>query len=143
MLYSECKIYGPYTRKSDNYSHVVAIYPNGERKTISYAKYLIECLLGRTLEPNEEVHHIDENPRNNVLSNLEVKSVGEHRREHVTKYFTESKVRCVYCGVEFTLSIEGQRNRTRNANKGKNGPFCSKRCTGKYSMDAVSVSMIV
>lgn len=38
--------------------------------------------LGRKLLPTEEVHHIDEDPTNNDLANLELIDGGEHTRLH-------------------------------------------------------------
>ena len=46
-------------------------------------RILAELKLGRDLLPGEVVHHIDGNPRNNDLSNIEVlSSQAEHARFH-------------------------------------------------------------
>ena len=45
-------------------------------------RVLMERHLGRKLEPWEVVHHKDENPANNDLSNLEVIEFGAHTGEH-------------------------------------------------------------
>lgn len=46
-------------------------------------RILAELKLGRDLLPGEVVHHIDGNPRNNDLSNIEVlSSQAEHARLH-------------------------------------------------------------
>jgi hypothetical protein len=42
----------------------------------------MEGILGRPLEPWEDVHHKDENKANNNPDNLEVKSHGRHTTEH-------------------------------------------------------------
>lgn len=47
------------------------------QKRMSYAKWLMEKELGRKLESNEVVYHIDRNIFNNELSNLEVITRGE------------------------------------------------------------------
>ena len=39
-------------------------------------------MLGRYLEDNEVVHHIDEDPSNNEFSNLEVMTRKQHNRHH-------------------------------------------------------------
>lgn len=62
----------------------VLVYNDGTKKTISYPKLLMENYLGRKLLPEEQVHHIDENPLNNDLSNLMVVLRGEHQRQHST-----------------------------------------------------------
>jgi len=39
--------------------------------------------LGRDLYPEEHVHHIDGNPKNNDISNLELLTAQEHHRYHM------------------------------------------------------------
>jgi hypothetical protein len=45
-------------------------------------RYLMERHLGRKLDCNELVHHINENKRDNRIENLEVISRSEHSRFH-------------------------------------------------------------
>lgn len=45
-------------------------------------RLVAEKKLGRKLRRGEIVHHVDENPLNNVPSNLEVMTRAEHRLEH-------------------------------------------------------------
>ncbi len=54
-------------------------------------------MLGRYLEDDEVVHHIDEDPSNNEFSNLEVMTRKQHNRHHryqlknvVKRYFNRS-----------------------------------------------------
>lgn len=47
-------------------------------------RIIMERHLGRTLESNEVVHHINENQRDNRLENLQVMSRAEHTRMHNT-----------------------------------------------------------
>lgn len=73
----------------------VLVYKNGVKKTISFPKLLMEKHLGRKLLPNEQVHHIDENPLNNDISNLAVICRGEHQRQHSTgKHYIVSTETC-------------------------------------------------
>jgi transposase len=46
------------------------------------SRYIMEKHLGRKLKRNELVHHIDENPLNNEISNLKIVSYKEHRNIH-------------------------------------------------------------
>ena len=46
---------------------------------------VIEISLGRYLTNGEEVHHKDENPKNNALSNLELTTHEEHAKTHSKK----------------------------------------------------------
>ena len=45
-------------------------------------RYLIEQHLQRKLTSKEHVHHIDGNPTNNQLTNLEVLDIAEHAKRH-------------------------------------------------------------
>ncbi len=130
MIYSNYTIYGPYTRK-DKRQHVILL-KGSERKTISYPKYLMELHLGRLLEEGEDVHHKDRNFSNNNLDNLELKNHKEHCKEHSTKYLEEKKDICILCGTIVILTREKQRTLQANLNRGKIGPFCSRKCSGKY-----------
>ena len=132
--YEGGKVYGPYTRKQDDRSHIVILFPNGVRLTVSYPKYLMECKLERYLEDSEEVHHKDEDVTNNEIGNLKVMNGTEHRRMHMTKVFPETWI-CAYCGLPFIAEPKQIHTRRTNLKRGKvkTGPFCSKRCNGKVN----------
>lgn len=48
----------------------IRAYIKSMKCVVSYPKLLMAVHLGRDLDDDEEVHHIDENPLNNDLSNL-------------------------------------------------------------------------
>lgn len=73
------------------------VYLKDKKKVISYPRFIMEKELGRSLQDKEEIHHIDGNPLNNEISNLEIRVHGEHQREHSTKYFDKSMI-CPNCG---------------------------------------------
>lgn len=127
------KVYGPYKRKNDEYQHVVIIHDDGRRQTVSLQKYIWEQAYG-PVEEGFDIHHIDENPDNNVLENLEKKEVSKHRSEHSAKYFGEYAI-CIGCGKKFWLSPDKQKRRKSNAKRGKVGPFCSNSCVGIYGKE--------
>ena len=66
------------------------------------------------------VHHIDGNPSNNDISNLQIMTQSEHIRLHqkTGKYF------CKYCGREFVSN-----------NLGIKCCFCSNECKSKYDYE--------
>lgn len=110
------------------------VYVRETKKVMSYPKYLMEKALGRALEINEEVHHKDENPLNNNLSNLEIRIHGEHQAEHSTKYRDTTAI-CGWCGKEFLWTGPKQRKFYSNRRSGTNSselPFCSRQCSGRY-----------
>lgn len=113
----------------------VRIYLKETNKVISYPKFLMEEKLGRKLLPNEQIHHKDGNPLNNDIDNLELRLLGEHQKEHSTKYH-DKLVKCGWCGKEFVWTAKQQSDFIRNQNR-KNrthldSPFCSKKCIGQY-----------
>ena len=108
------------------------VYLKGSKRVISYPRYIMETELGRPSDKMEQVHHIDDNPLNNDISNLEIKNIGEHQREHSTKYF-DKVVICPWCGKEFIWTGIQQRYHNQNRNRiTTSEPFCSKKCIGKY-----------
>jgi hypothetical protein len=51
----------------------------------------MEAKLGRPLQPDEVVHHIDGDHTNNKPNNLEVMDRKEHTRMHVKDYWKKRK----------------------------------------------------
>lgn len=120
------KMYGPYLRK-DGRQHVILV-EGSARRTVSYPKWILEQAIGRSLADNEVVHHKDENPLNNEITNLEILDRATHGRLH-TKPIPFVEFLCVWCGKQGT---QRGRNLRHNAKLGKAGPFCSKHCAGEY-----------
>ena len=92
----------------------------------------METHLGRELEAWEQVDHINDDPTDNRLENLQILSQGENNKK-ATEAFGRSAVfmcfTCPVCGDVFTRSRSVY---THNQIKqGKDGPFCSKSCAGK------------
>lgn len=129
MPYETAKIYGPYLRP-DGRQHIIAVYPDGSRKTTSYPKYLMEVHLGRYLLPTETVDHIDRDFTNNSISNLQVLSKETHSRLDA-KRLASVVVKCQICGFDFTLEGNRLHNAYRSKARGNSGPYCSRSCAGK------------
>lgn len=104
---------------------------------ISYPRIIMEDYLGRPLEPDEIVHHIDHDPSNNKLENLELELLEHHVRYHQRKYY-DKVVKCVWCGKEFLWTAKSQIYFSdgvclaRYRGYTKAGPFCSRKCSGIY-----------
>lgn len=126
------KVLGPYLNNC-NRQFVVIKKEDGGYYTQSYPRYLMEQKLGRPLAPNEDVHHIDENPLNNDPANLEVKIHGPHQAEHaIRKYFDQIKTYDV-CGKQFVWTAKQQSCHSRSRFKGRSGiVVCSKSCAGFF-----------
>lgn len=55
-----------------------------QQRPIPLHRLLMEEFLGRKLSKNEHVHHIDENPLNNEIDNLQLMTKAEHISHHTT-----------------------------------------------------------
>ena len=67
------------------YRHKIKVRQN-PRKThyVMYARYMMECKIGRKLRPDEIVHHINRDPLDDRIENLQLVSRGEHNRIHLS-----------------------------------------------------------
>jgi len=108
----------------------INIHNEIENKWKSYPKYLMEIHLGRYLENDETVHHLDHNPLNNDISNLIVLSRREHVKLDIPIKWGSKDFCCLVCNNNFVLSGRKLRDCYHNRLRGKVGPFCSKKCAG-------------
>jgi hypothetical protein len=126
-----CKVYGPYLRP-DGRKHVI-IYnaATNKRKTVSYPKYILQYEQNIEYNKGDTTDHIDENFRNDSLTNLQVLERGknarksmeqEHRKARKEKYI------CPVCNILFEQIVRQVKN-NQGKRKGE-GPFCSRRCSG-------------
>lgn len=128
-VYENCSVIGP-SQGKDKRLRVSIFFPNGECRWVSYPKYLMECYLGRYLEKNETVDHIDGNFLNNDISNLQVLDRLEHIKNDAVRN-EDIEVTCQMCGKIFTIKGNTLHNRNRK-DRTQSGYFCSKTCTGRY-----------
>jgi hypothetical protein len=124
------RVYGPYTRK-DGRKHVCLTKSNpdgsiGIRRTKSYPKFLVEKNLGRRLTADETIDHQDRDHTNDSIDNLILRKRGDHAALDAT-YVRVEDVKCSWCGMQFTPTAA-----QRNTRKTIAGPFCSRKCKGRY-----------
>lgn len=127
---NKVRVYGPYTRK-DKRQHVCILYPDGKRITLSYPRYLMEAFLGRKLAPEEHIDHINNDPTDNRIENLQILSQKENNRK-----FSILNPRKIYTFVCPCCKKETQKYLNYvlgNIKKGSSGPYCSRSCAGKAS----------
>jgi hypothetical protein len=67
-------------------------------------RWIIEQERGTRLSSREHVHHKDEDPANNVRSNLEVKSPSDHTRGH-KKPAPRAALECPECREKFEVLL--------------------------------------
>lgn len=116
------KVYGPYLSKDKRY-RVVLHYTDKSKKTRQFSKLKMEIKLERRIEEPETVDHKDDNFRNDRYSNLQVLN----RRDHIKLDVIRKRhliVNCVWCKKRFAYKS--------NRSPLVAGPFCSRKCTGKY-----------
>ncbi len=123
------KVYGPYTSGKDGRLRIVCYYANGQKKTVSYPKYLVETYLGRYLNESETVDHIDCDFTNNNLTNLRILPRQLHAR--IDNYsFVWTDVNCPVCKKRFKPTKQQVTDQRNGCLK---GPFCSRSCAGRGS----------
>lgn len=92
---------------------------DGTQTSMSYARYLMSCHLGRLLLPEEHVDHIDNDKMNDIISNYQILT----KKDNIKKSAKGRKVVtliCPVCKLEFT--------RFHNRVSHKNNPTCSRKC---------------
>lgn len=95
-------------------------------------RVIIKNYLGRLLNANEVVHHIDENKKNNSIENLQVLDSVEHNRMHQLKGGRKYvKLKCPLCGKTFDLSKSQSFLQKPPYTLRCN--FCSPNCRGKFA----------
>ena len=116
-----------------------------KRKELAFARYKIEVHIGRFLDTNEVVHHIDKDHTNDDISNLKIVSRSEHQSFHKEEAKHPVKLSsnfvCPSCKKNFILeghklavvkyeSLRNYKNR---------GPYCSRKCQHSGMKKHVSI----
>jgi phage antirepressor YoqD-like protein len=113
--------------KGDYLYCVVKDHPKRTKNNyVLYHRIVMENHLNRLLTDNEVIHHIDNNKKNNDISNLQLMNNKEHNRLHSTKGRTMITLICPNCKKEFI-----KEKRQTHLIKGGNPSCCSRHCRGK------------
>lgn len=122
------KVYGPYTRK-DGRQHVLLYGEKSKRRqTVSYPKWLMEQHLGRELNEDETVDHINRDFTDNRIENLQILTRTDHGKKDALRV-KMIEIVCILCGE---TALKSAKNLEHNSKQGKAGPFCGRSCAGKY-----------
>ena len=117
------KVRGPYVRK-DQREYVELVFQDGQRLTCLTSRWLMMQHLGRRLETWEHVHHVDENPFNDVIENLEVVDIREHARFH--RWVERVVVPCTNCSEPMLMRPAALQPRYGKSH------FCGNSCRSVY-----------
>ena len=125
------RVTGPWTHSNGSGRKIVMIvYGDGSKECTSYARYLMEQHLGRELGPDETVDHVNEDPSDDRLENLQLLSREENARKSAYRGGPEMvDFLCAWCACNGRQEAKNARS---NNKKGRAGPFCSRRCAGQY-----------
>lgn len=89
----------------------------------------MERHLGRRLEPHEHVDHINDDPTDDRIENLQIISQLENTLKYHALHPKEIwTVTCKECNKDFERPAQDLR---KHAKSGKPGPYCGKSCAGK------------
>lgn len=125
--------YGPYIRK-DGRKHMV-IRLNGKNTTISYPRFLMQNAIGRPLDKDETVDHINGDFTDDRLENLQILSRSDNAKKYLDDFpnrkakYLELTCSNPKCGKLF-LRDERVSRRALNINVHKGYCFCSRHCSG-------------
>ena len=115
--------------QKDGYWACTAYYVDGTRTTIYQHREVLEHKLGRTIRDGYVAHHKDENRSNNNPDNLEEKFEPDHCRDHRPPAEI-IEIICPECGQTKKKIARLVRH---NQKQGKEGPFCDRRCAGRWN----------
>ena len=118
-------------------------YLKAEKRVVSYPRILMEQKLGRPLDPNEQVHHLNEDVTDNSDENLSIELLGHHQAMHgeKTKKYHDTYAVCSWCGKVFLWTSGKQKSYFHKRRSSLDidcaliygvKVFCSKYCSGSY-----------
>ena len=116
--------------KGDYNYAVVKDHPSATKNGyVLHHRIVMENYLGRFLNSNEVVHHINGIKKDNRIENLEVHDLAQHVRSHgLQRGRTMVTLKCPSCGEIFIR----MRNKTHLV-RPTNWTACSNSCRGKFS----------
>lgn len=117
--------------KGDYNYALVKGHPNATRNGyVLEHRIVVENHLMRLLDPNEVVHHLNENKKDNRIENLEVMSANQHAVLHAQGKETKLvELRCPSCHALFIR----HRIQTHLVKKNNSYCCCSRSCSGRFS----------
>ena len=117
-------------KKGDYLYAKVADHPKATKKGyVLMHRVVMENYLGRYLNDNEIVHHVNEDKKDNRIENLISMTHSEHTALHAAVGRAMENLVCPECSKEFSR----EKRNTYLTKKMYINTFCSRSCNGKYS----------
>lgn len=111
------------------------------RKSISYARYLMSVKLGRFLNADEHVDHINNLKNDDRIDNLQILSQKENNKKYCENFIRKMwvKYKCPVCNSIFNR----ERCKSHLVIKTKKSMTCSRKCGGMISHSQTTNRIIV
>lgn len=102
--------------------------PQGKAKCMSKARYMFSIHLGRILNKNETVDHINDDKTDDRIENFQLLTKGDNNRKY-TKTIPQInvKLKCPWCNTIF----DRERRNTHLVKRKFKCTCCSRHCSGK------------
>lgn len=120
--------FGYLVTNRENRKTLILYNSQKDRSSTQYARYLLAVSLGRYLNDEEEVDHIDGDVTNNNLNNLQILSKWEN--VYKSNKLPDVHLQCPVCAVKFTRSRKSLRGKLERA--ANNLICCSRSCGGRF-----------
>lgn len=118
----------------ENRRHVCLVNNDGDRTTISYARYLMGVKLGAIVSSDFEVDHKDDDKTNDDINNLQLLTKLENSLKENERYRIHEQVRytlhCTNCESPFILT---EREWKMRVAQNLVNICCSRSCSGQYA----------
>lgn len=116
--------YGYLVENKEPRRNVILYNSDKDRTTVSYARYLMSCELGRFLDATEHVDHVNGDRMDDRIENYQILSPKENHNKSLRTGETLHDFVCPVCSKQFQLT---SRQSHRLA------PTCSRKCGGVKS----------
>jgi len=125
------RCYGPYDSSKKGRKIVILIDEDGNRRTMTYHRWLLSQHLGKPLDENLTVDHINGDKTDDRVENYQLLPRSEHSALD-TKRVKLVNLTCPMCGKKHQRTPRKIREKSK---AGKRADFCSRRCAGRYSRE--------
>ena len=127
-----------YENKKEGRRVITLLHKTDSKKNITgmkYARYRMQVILGRLLDTDEEVDHIDANKFNDADDNLQILTKKKHNKkseQDKKEMAPKVEVYCDGCNKEFERHLSYIRQQLNQETNKFNNIFCSNTCRWKY-----------